>query len=176
MAEQTKFVLSVTGSDRPGLTAALAEAVTSAQGNWQEGHLSQLGGLYVGSVLVEIDPSRQAELEQAVRAIDAHGLTVSLQPAQKRGEATGASLLFELVGQDRPGIIREVTAILAKLGANIESLSSGEKTGAWAGERLFHAEVTATLPADVSPADAQSALEDISSEIMVDFSFSDGST
>ena len=47
-------VLSVVGSDRPGLTKALASAVLSAGGNWLESHLSRLGGLYVGSVLVEL--------------------------------------------------------------------------------------------------------------------------
>ena len=50
----TLLVLSVVGSDRPGLTRALAAAVLSAGGNWLESHLSRLGGLYVGSVLVEL--------------------------------------------------------------------------------------------------------------------------
>ncbi len=172
MSAISRVVLTVTGSDRPGLTSALAEAVAAAGGNWQEGQLSRLGGLYVGSVLVEIDPAKSDVLQAGVQAIDAHGLTVSMQPAQDDQRADGARLLFELVGQDRPGIIREVTAILAQLGANIESLTSGEQTGAWAGEHLFHAEVTATLPQSVSPAEAQAALEEISSEIMVDFSFS----
>ena len=48
------LVLSVVGSDRPGLTKALAAAVLSAGGNWLESHLSRLGGLYVGSVLVDL--------------------------------------------------------------------------------------------------------------------------
>ena len=48
------MVLSVAGGDRPGLTRALAAAVLSVGGNWLESHLSRLGGLYVGSVLVEL--------------------------------------------------------------------------------------------------------------------------
>ena len=55
MSEITRIVLSVMGSDRPGLTSALSEAVLAAGGNWKEGHLSRLGGLYVGSVLVELE-------------------------------------------------------------------------------------------------------------------------
>ncbi|MBD3729253.1 MAG: ACT domain-containing protein [Sphingomonadales bacterium] len=167
-----RIVLSVTGSDRPGLTAALSQAVLAAGGNWQAGHLSRLGGLYVGSVLVELDPARVAELESAVRAIDAQGLSVVATPAGDDPASGQGALLFELIGQDRPGIIRQVTAILAHLGANIESLASGEQTGAWGGERLFWAKVAVTLPAGVSPEAVQTALEDISGEIMVDFSFS----
>lgn len=36
------LILSVIGSDRPGLTQALADAVLSAGGNWLESHLSRL--------------------------------------------------------------------------------------------------------------------------------------
>lgn len=166
-----RVVLTVTGSDRPGLTSALAEAVLAAGGNWQEGHLSRLGGLYVGSVLVEIDPDEFETLESRIREIDAAGLTVGLHPAGEDPSAGQAALVFELVGQDRPGIIREVSAVLARLGVNIESLSSGEERGAWGGERLFRAEVRVTLPDTVSPEEVQAALETISSEIMVDFTF-----
>jgi glycine cleavage system regulatory protein len=81
------------------------------------------------------------------------------------------TLIFELIGQDRPGIIRQVTGILTGLGASVESLSSGEETGAHAGERLFRAHVNVTLPDSVSPESAQEALEEISTEIMVDFTF-----
>ena len=170
MSDIARYVLTVTGSDRPGLTSEISQAVLAANGNWKEGHLSRLGGLYVGSVLVEIPPAETGALEKAVGSID-DGLNVRLAPAGDGAASEGAHLLFELVGQDRPGIIREVTSVLARLGANIERLSSGERTGAWAGEHLFHAEVAAVLPEGVSPEQAQEALEEISSEIMVDFSF-----
>ncbi len=174
MADILRVVLSVTGSDRPGLTSALAEAVLAAGGNWQEGHLSRLGGLYVGSVLVEIEPGQLSTLKDKVKNIDAKGLAVAVHTAGDEPKQEGRTLLFELVGQDRPGIIREVSAVLARLGANIESLSSGEERGAWGGERLFRAEVRATLPDGVTPEAVQSDLEAISSEIMVDFTFSPG--
>ena len=171
MAGVSRLVLTVTGSDRPGLTAALSQAILDAGGNWQAGHLSRLGGLYVGSVLVELAPEQVAGLEQAVRAIDAVGLAVTAHPAGDEPESVSAPLVFELIGHDRPGIIREVTTILASLGANIESLTSGEETGPHGGERLFRARVAVVLPEAVSPEQAQEALEAISSEIMVDFSF-----
>lgn len=171
MSETERFVLSVTGSDRPGLTKDLAEAVVSVAGNWKAGHLSRLGGLYVGSVLVEIAPDRIDDLRQAIEAIGDDGLTVAAVPAGDGQSHEGAALLFELVGQDRPGIIKEVTTVLTGLGANIESLTSGEEMGAWGGEHLFTAKVKANLPDGVSPEEVQNALEAISSEIMVDFTF-----
>src|SRR5687768_4324196 len=77
-----RVILVVTGSDRPGLTKVLAEAVQTAGGNWLESHLSQLGGKYVGSVLVELDSAALPTLEAEVRKVDATGLSVSIVPAE----------------------------------------------------------------------------------------------
>src|SRR5271168_5038749 len=95
------LVLSVTGSDRPGLTKALAAAVFSAGGNWLEGHLSRLGGLYVGSVLVELEADHVDGLRSALQTVDAHGLEVRIAPADEAADAAGEALYFGLIGQDR---------------------------------------------------------------------------
>ncbi|MFN2099080.1 glycine cleavage system protein R [Altererythrobacter sp. MF3-039] len=171
---QTRLVLTVTGNDRPGLTSALADAIVAVGGNWQEGHFSRLGGLYVGSVLVELEASKVGDLEAAAGKLDIADLRVVTNAAREVDPVAGQPFLFELVGSDRPGIISQVTGALARLGANIESLSSHEESAAWGGEKLFRAEVLATLPDGVAPEDAQDALEAISGEIMVDFTFADG--
>ena len=172
----TQVILVVSGSDRPGLTKALADAVHAAGGNWLESHLSRLGGKYVGSVLVELDAAALPALEAGVRAVDATGLHVALVPADDvpdtGGEAPppgGEEVSVELVGQDRPGIVREVTAALAALCANIASLTTGTERGAWSGESLFRAEAVVTLPVGVTRDQVQAALEGISGEVMVDF-------
>ena len=83
----------------------------------------------------------------------------------------GAILSLELVGQDRPGIVREVTSVLAGLDVNIEDFATRTENGAWSGERLFRASARLSIPAGVTSDEVQSALEAISGEIMVDFSF-----
>ena len=166
-----RIILTVLGSDRPGLTQALAGAVLEAGGNWLESHLSHLGGKFVGSVLVELPEGQAAALEQAVHRVDASGLQVAIVFAGEEAAARGGGLTLELVGQDRPGIVREVTAVLAGLGANIEDFSSGTQPSAHSGGQLFKAEARVTLPEGVSAEQVQQALEAISGEIMVDFSF-----
>ncbi|MEO7248237.1 MAG: ACT domain-containing protein [Novosphingobium sp.] len=167
----TRIILNVLGSDRPGLTQALADAVLTAGGNWLESHLSRLGGKYVGSVLVEMDEGGLASLEQTVRRVDASGLQVSIIFAGEEPKRTSKGLWIELVGQDRPGIVREVTGVLAGLDANIEDFSSDTENSAWSGEKLFRAKAHVTLPAGVTADQVRDALEAISGEVMVDFSF-----
>jgi len=163
-------ILSVIGSDRPGLTEALAAAVLSAGGNWLESHLSRLGGLYVGSVLVALDSDEVDGLRAAVRAVDAQGLEVRIATALEGPGAVGEALHFSLVGQDRPGIVRQVTAILSDLDVNIETFDTRIAAEAHSGAALFHMEAGLRLPPGLQASAVQAALEAISAEIMVDFS------
>lgn len=162
-------ILTVVGSDRPGLTRALADAVYAAGGNWLESHLSRLGGKYVGSVLVELPADRLAELERAARGIDAEGLNVAIVPSAGDGARDGQSLSIDIVGQDRPGIVREVTTVLAGLDVNIENFSSAIEGSAWSGAPLFRGKARLLLPPQLSTDQVRDALEAISGEIMVDF-------
>lgn len=165
-----EVILTVVGSDRPGLTRAIADAVYAAGGNWLESHLSRLGGKYVGSVLVELPEARLAELEAAAKAIDAVGLHVEILPAAGEGQRNGQSLGIEIVGQDRPGIVREVTTVLAGLDVNIEDFTTAIEGSAWSGAPLFRAKAKLLIPASVTTDQVREALEHISGEIMVDFS------
>lgn len=164
------LVLSVVGSDRPGLTRALARAVLSAGGNWLESHLSRLGGLYVGSVLVELPADAIEALRAAVGAVDAQGLEVRIAPAVEAEAGAGEAFRFSLVGQDRPGIVDQVTAALSGLGANIETFETWTAPEPHSGGVLFNMEAQLRLPPGLAAGRVQAALEDISAEIMVDIS------
>jgi len=163
-------ILSVIGSDRPGLTQALAGTVLAAGGNWLESHLSRLGGLYVGSVRVELPADGVAGLASAVRAVDAQGLEVRIAPAVESPGAVGAALQFGLVGQDRPGIVRQVTAVLSGLDVNIETFDTKISAEPHSGAPLFHMAARLRLPPGLRASEVQAALEEISAEIMVDIS------
>lgn len=166
------LILSVIGSDRPGLTQALARAVLSAGGNWLESHLSRLGGLYVGSVLVELDADRTDALREAVNAVDAQGLEVRIAPTVESASAEGEVVRFSLVGGDRPGIVHQVTGVLSGFDANIEAFETRLSVEPHSGGPLFHMDARLRLPPTLKAEAVQAALEAISGEIMVDISLS----
>src|SRR4051812_27343165 len=134
------LILSVVGSDRPGLTQALAGAVRAAGGNWLESHLSRLGGPFVGSVLIELEGESLEVLRSAVSAVDAQGLEVRIAPATYEQSVAGDAVQFNLVGQDRPGIVHQVTAILSGLEVNIEAFDTRIAAEAYSGAPLFQME------------------------------------
>lgn len=165
----TKVILTAIGSDRPGLTEKLAQAVLAARGNWLESHLARLGGTFVGSVLVDLpDDAAIAALTDALAAVDAAGLKVSLVRAIDEAPAD-AIVAVSLVGQDRPGIVHELSTALARLGVNILEIETRTEGSAWSGAPLFRAEVRAGLPAGLAPAALRQALEALSGDMMVDF-------
>jgi glycine cleavage system regulatory protein len=166
------LILSVVGSDRPGLTQALASAVLAAGGNWLESHLSQLGGLYVGSVLVELETENIETLRSAVSAVDAQGLEVRVAPAIDAPGPAGEALEFSLVGQDRLGIVHQVTAILSELQVNIEAFDTAIAAEPQTGAPLFVMKARLRLPPTMPVERVRAALEGISAEIMVDISLS----
>lgn len=161
-------ILTVAGCDRPGLTRALADAVADAGGNWLESHLVQLRGMYVGSVLVELAEDHMQLLEDAVCAVDSTGLRVSLVRTGSEPVQQGHALTLELVAQDRPGIVREVTTALAALSVNIDRFESSVENSSWSGARLFRATAQLELPTGVREEQVREALERLSGEIMVD--------
>ena len=82
-------------------------------------------------------------------------------------------MTFDVVGNDRPGIVREVSAALGAHGASIERMSTQTTDAAMAGGRLFEASITATVAADVAVDDLVARLERLTTEIQVDVTLAD---
>lgn len=164
-----RVIVMAVGDDRPGLTQNLAQAIVEAGGNWLESHFARLGGSYVGSVLVELPAGGMAELKRAAARMDAEGFHVSIESAAEEKPVSDRVLGFELVGADRPGIVREVSSALAGLGVSIDLLETATEQEAWTGTTVFRARAEVVVPDTVSFDTVRAALEDISGEIVVDF-------
>jgi len=102
--------------------------------------------------------------------VDAQGLEVRVAIAIEGSHANDEVFEFGLVGQDRPGIVRQVTAVLSGLEANIEAFKTWVAAEPHSGVPLFHMDARLQLPPGLQAHKVQAALEDISAEIMVDIS------
>ncbi|HEX4261441.1 MAG TPA: ACT domain-containing protein [Acetobacteraceae bacterium] len=165
----TALVLSVLGPDRPGLVAELSTLVAAHGGNWLESRMVQLAGQFAGAVLVMVPEAQVAALTASLQALGGAGLRVVASPAAPAGgREAGRMLRLAIVGQDRPGILRDVTAVLARQGATIDELSTEIASGSFSGETLFRATCRVRAPASLSDAALREALEHLAPELMVD--------
>ena len=164
------FVLTIIGADRAGLVDALSEVVAEHRGSWQRSQMTELAGMFAGMVLVQVPPDRSEAFRAALEPLHEQGLMdVTLRPAASdQLEAEAPTLAFEVVGADRPGIVHEVSHLLAERGIGIVDLRTWTESAAMAGSPLFRAAAVVRLPEDVSTADLTDALEGLSGDLMVD--------
>ena len=165
------LVLTVIGADRPGLVEVLSKTIADHGASWLESRMAHLAGHFVGLLRVSVAGARAAELADALRALEARGLRVTVEPALGEGpDRTAPRLRLELVGLDRPGIVREISSALAERAVNVEELESHTSSAPMSGETLFHVEAWLRLPREGDPDELRSALEKLANEMMVELS------
>ncbi len=162
------LVLTVLGADRTGLVEALADRIAAAGGNWEASHMARLAGQFAGILLVTVDAGKVESLLASVRALDATGLQVSGRATVVPPPPAGVRLRLELTGDDRPGIVRDVSRALAERGVNVEELESEVSSAPMSGEPLFRARAVLQVPPQVTSADLRAGLEAIAGDLMVD--------
>jgi glycine cleavage system regulatory protein len=163
------LVMTVIGPDRPGLVQLLAASIADHGGNWLESRMCRLGGEFAGILKVEVPVERTQELLAALTLLESGGLRVSAHEEKELGKTSdGALATLQLVGQDRPGILRSVSGVLASHGVNVEELSSERVSAPMGGGTLFQANAVVSVPARVSLAAIRVDLEKIAADLMVD--------
>ena len=75
---------------------------------------------------------------------------------------------MSLVGNDRPGIVRDITRLLAEQGVNVERLSTDVRPAPMSSEPLFHADALLAVPLTLSLDNLQARLEELADDLMVD--------
>ncbi len=163
------LVMTVIGADRPGLVQMVAACVADHGGNWLESRMCRLGGQFAGILRVEVEEARAEELKRALGALTASGLRVIIHTEGAAGAPVRGSLAtLELVGHDRPGILRSVSSVLAAHGLNVEELASERVSAPMGGGTLFQAHALVLVPEDVKLASVRTDLEKIAGDLMVD--------
>ena len=141
--------MTVIGPDRTGLVESVASLVTEHGGNWLESRMCRLGGEFAGIVRVAVPTAQRQALEAALGKLS--GLTIVVhgdEPVPSPAQAVLVAL--EVVGQDRPGIVRELTRALSAQGINVEELATECVSAPMSGETLFQARAKILLPATVA--------------------------
>ncbi len=169
---QTSLVITILGSDRSGLVKSISETLNQFNGNWTESRMSHLAGKFAGILQISVAEDQVDDLTSALQALQSDGLQVSIEKAEQAQTIPSKVLSLDLLGQDRPGIIRDITEQLARLNVNIEELESQVKEASMSGGTLFSAQLKLGLPEGVTTDAVQDSLESMSDQFMVDINFS----
>src|SRR5690349_1204301 len=121
----TALTLTLIGRDRPGLVQSLSERVAAAGGNWLESRMARLADRFAGILLIDLPDAEIDRFLVELDALAAQGLKVTVERGLGDDRtAEQRTFLLELVGQDRPGIVRDIAQAMAGRGVNIEELTT----------------------------------------------------
>lgn len=172
----TSLVVTVIGNDRPGIVERLSEVVLAAGANWEESRMARLAGKFAGILRISIAATNANALASGLRALTSDGLTIVVESSGEAAAETFRTVRLELVGNDHPGIIRDISKVLAQNQVNIEELETGVSGAPMTGEQLFRARAELRLPAGVTTEWLRDRLEALAGELMVDIAVSNRSS
>jgi glycine cleavage system regulatory protein len=164
------LVLSILSDDKPGVVEALANTIAEHQGNWLESRMSHLAGKFAGILQVNVAEDQLEGLRNALSQLRAsQGIeVVTSEAAEAQQESQDITLQFSLMGNDRPGIIKELSQAFASQHINLDELQTSCSSMPWSGDPMFTAHGLLHIPADVDLDQLQDQLDEISDNLGVD--------
>ena len=162
------LVVTLIGPDRPGLVESLAKRVAAHGGNWVESRMAHLAGQFAGILRVEVPPESLSALQAALAELEKDGLRVVAESDARPATEGVRAMELRAVGQDHPGIVRDISEVLLRHGVNIEELTTDQVSAPMAGGLLFSAKGRLHVPPGTDADRLRADLEKIADDLMVD--------
>jgi glycine cleavage system regulatory protein len=163
------LVLTLLGPDRPGLVELVAGVIARHQGNWLESRMTHLAGHFAGLLRAELPEGEVKAALSELAALEARGLKVIAESVPRSApRAADKTMALELVGLDRPGLVREIAQLLATSGVNVEELTTNRTSAPMSGDMLFEAHAHVRVPADTDVAKLRAGLERLANDLVVE--------
>lgn len=160
-------VMTVLAADRAGLVNQLSETVAAHDGNWLESRMARLAGQFAGIVRVECPMGKAGELMEALAALSSEGIAVQARMEEPAAEQRREILTLDVVGNDRPGIVRALSSTLVAAGANVEELHTTLESAPMIGQSIFHAKGIVSLPLGSDSAALIASIEKLGPDLSV---------
>jgi glycine cleavage system regulatory protein len=168
----TSIVLTVIAKDQPGVIEAVSKVLRNHDGNWTQSSMSSLAGQFAGILLVYVPAENTDACIAELNKLETEGVRIIThvsgdQPASQQTH----EYLLELIGNDRPGIVHDITVLLASHKVNVNNFESVVESASMGGGELFKARAQLVIPQSTDVDELAGDLEDIANDLMVDIRF-----
>ncbi|HDZ56454.1 MAG TPA: ACT domain-containing protein [Pseudomonas xinjiangensis] len=164
----TPLVLTVISADKPGLVESIAQTITRHGGNWLESSMARMAGQFAGILRVDVAAEKVEALRIDLDGLTSLGINVQVAVSGQADLPEQTTLLLNLVGNDRPGIVYEVSQILARHGVNVEQLETECSPAPMSADLLFKAEARLGVYPQTDLAALRGDLESLAADLMVE--------
>ncbi|WP_040523156.1 glycine cleavage system protein R [Aliiglaciecola lipolytica] len=160
------IILTLIGKDKPGLVESLAQKVYSLGGNWLSSNFSYMAGHFAGFVEVDIPEDNHQILIDYLHKhphLTIHSVSADVDANQKSDIVE-----IDIMGNDKPGIVQELTSTLSRFNINIVKFESSCQSAPNWGSLLFKAHAIVAIPEGFHLDELSDALENIANDLVVD--------
>ncbi len=164
----TNLVLTVIADDKPGLVESLSQIIASNSGNWLESSMSQLAGKFAGILRVSVAEERVKKLIEELNGLSSEIKLVIEKAADESAGQPSRMVELSLVGNDRSGIIKEISAAVSALGINVQRLNTECTPAPMSSDTLFKAKAILEVPEEVALERLRDKLEQLADDLMVE--------
>jgi glycine cleavage system regulatory protein len=131
--------------------------------------MARLSGHFAGVLRVSVPEEQVGALTQALESLEPEGLRVSVVRSELEPLTSDVrKLRLEILGSDRPGIVRDISQALADRSINVDELRTEIMSAPMSGELLFLANAEILVPMDLDLELLRKDLEALAHELMVD--------
>lgn len=164
------LVMTILGNDRPGLVNSIAELVAEQGGNWLESRMARLAGQFAGIARIECPEAAVDGLLQALKKAEQSGINIQVVREVTEDQGNRHTVIVEVMGNDRSGILRELTTAIAQAGGNLEELTTGLESAPMSGQPMFRARGVVSLAEGKTIESLRQAIEPLGDDLTVDLS------
>ena len=162
------LIVTVIGPDRPGIVSLLSDRAQRFGASWTDSRMANLAGEFAGMVHFEVPPENLDALAAALQGLESSGLRVAVAKAAGAGSSPLRGVAIELVGDDRVGIVSQLTRLLADRHISIEYIHTEVVRSQPEGKKTFKVQAHLLMPKTLSVDDLKRDLGTLANELMLD--------
>ena len=169
---KTSIVLTIIAKDQPGIINTVSKTLYDHGGGWTQSIMSSLAGQFAGILLASVPVDSADDCVRALQQLKARGLNVMAHVSEEDPDTQDQkAYTLDLVGNNRKGIVHDITSILTRHHVNVRDLETVAESASMGGGDIFRARAELHVPADTDMDDLEAELENIANELMVDITF-----
>lgn len=160
------FVMSVMGPDNAGVIKSIAELTRNLGGEWTRSKIMRLDGQLTALMKVVIDQERVEQLKSDLTANFAE-MQFGYAPISALSPKETKSINLIVDCQDRPGLTKELSRVLASLDLVVENMECNRVHVSSIGQTAFTARVQLTVPETMSSESVADEIEALAEDVRV---------
>ncbi len=166
------IVLTVIADDQPGVIKTVSSVLNNHGGSWTQSSMSSLAGKFAGILLASVPADETEACLEELHGLATSGLLVIAHvSSEEPGTEETHEYVLDLVGNDRPGIVHDITTLLANHNVNVHDLETVVESASMGGGEIFRAIAQLVVPVSADIDALESELEEMANDLMVDIRF-----